>query len=119
MACFEHGTIIDLATHETVTLPDVRSAILRVTRGTLWFTQEGDPQDIVLRTGDTWVVERDGLTVVEAQGDVSFCVMGRRIEPLVTARRAEAMNAPRWWAKARGAAAGFLASPSRNTVPYF
>ena len=119
MACFEHGTIIDLAVRETVTLPDVRSATLRVTRGTLWITQEEDPQDVVLRAGDTWVVERDGLTVVEAQDDVSFCVMGRRIETLVTARRTRAMNAPRWWAKARGVAAGFLASPSRNAVPYF
>ncbi len=43
MACFEHGTIVELAAREVVTLPDVRSATLRVTRGTLWITQEDDP----------------------------------------------------------------------------
>ena len=80
MACFQHGTVVELAARDVVTLPDLRSATLRVTRGTLWITQEGDPQDVVLRTGDNWVVERNGLTVVEAQDDAIFCVVGRHFE---------------------------------------
>ena len=58
MACFKHGTIIDLAARESVSLPDMRGTTLRVTRGTVWITQENDTQDIVLRAGDNWVVER-------------------------------------------------------------
>jgi Protein of unknown function (DUF2917) len=118
MACFEHGTIVDLAARDVVTLPDVRSATLRVTRGTLWITQEGDPQDVVLRSGDSWVVERNGLTVVEAQENASFCVVGRRIEALFDGRMGIApRRSRRSWA--RDAIAAFFATPSRTAVPYF
>jgi hypothetical protein len=117
MACFEYGTIIDLTVRETVTLGDVRGATLRVARGTLWITQEGDAQDVVLRTGDTWTVERNDLTVLEAQSDVSFCVMGRRVDALVTTV-SEGSMAARGWDKVRGAVAAFLASPTRGTAPY-
>lgn len=80
MACFEPGTIIEMTAREAVALQDVRGATLRVTRGTLWLTQEKDRNDIVLRVGDNWVVERDGATVLEAQDDAIVCVVGRRIE---------------------------------------
>ena len=116
MASFEPGTIIELDAREVVTLPDVRGATLRVTCGTLWITQEGDPQDVVLRAGDSWGVERIGLTVVEAQNDASFCVIGRRMESgevACTGRR----TTP--WAAMRHAFATFFALPTRNPVPYF
>jgi hypothetical protein len=116
MACFQHGTIVELAARDVVTLPDLRSATLRVTRGTLWITQEDDPQDVVLRAGDNWVVERNGLTVVEAQDDAIFCVVGRQFETSVTLGRGTARSS---WAKIRNAAAAFLATPLRGTVPYF
>jgi hypothetical protein len=116
MACLQHGTIVELAARDIVTLPDVRSATLRVTRGTLWITQEGDPQDVVLRAGDSWAVERNGLTVVEAQDDAIFCVMGRRLETLV-ATRAGSARSP--WARARDTVAAYLASPLRGAVPYY
>jgi hypothetical protein len=116
MACFQHGTIVELAARDIVTLPDVRSATLRVTRGTLWITQEGDPQDVVLRTGDNWAVERNGLTVVEAQEDAVFCVMGRRLETLVATRIG---RVPSSWARVRDAVAAYLAAPTRGAVPYY
>lgn len=81
MACFEAGTIIELDAREAVTLHDVRGSTLRVTRGTLWLTQENDTSDVILRTGDNWVVERQGATVLEAQEDVVLCVVGRHVEP--------------------------------------
>ena len=81
MACFEAGTIIELDAREAVTLNDVRGSTLRVTRGTLWLTQENDSNDVILRTGDNWVVERQGATVLEAQDDVVLCVVGRHVEP--------------------------------------
>jgi hypothetical protein len=116
MACFQYGTIIELAARDVVTLPDVRSATLRVTRGTLWITQEDDPQDVVLRAGDNWVVERNGLTVVEAQEDAIFCVMGRRLETLVATRSIAARSR---WTRIRDAVAAFLTTPPRGAVPYF
>ena len=117
MACFEYGTLIDLAPRETVTLPDVRGATLRVTRGTVWITQENETRDTVLSPGDTWTVERNGLTILEAQGDVSLCVVGRRIEALITGRK-QHPSAPMGWSWARDVLAAFFATPKRGPVPY-
>ena len=121
MACFEYGTIVELGARETLTLPDARSATLRVTRGTVWITQEGDPQDVVLRAGDGWVVERNGLTVVEAQGDVALCIVGRRIESLLAQRR-DSARSPSVWAQTHDAVlsllAAFVTSPRRGPTPY-
>jgi len=82
MACYQPGTLIDLNNHEAVSLDDVRGATLRLVRGTLWITQHHDSQDIVLRSGDNWVVERDGRTVLEAQEDTVVYVVGRAIRPV-------------------------------------
>ena len=117
MACFEHGTIIELNARDVVKLADMRSATLRVTRGTLWITQEDDPQDVVLRDGDSWVVERDGLTIVEAQGDAIFGVTGRRLETLV-AGHARGVPSTSAWSWTRDAIAAFFASPARGAAPY-
>ena len=122
MACFEHGTMVELKTREALTLPDVRGATLRVARGTVWITQENDTQDIVLHSGDTWTVERNGLTILEAQGEVSLCVIGRRIETLIAGRT---RGAPLQlaWARTRGAVVAFFVSffttPTRRSAPYY
>jgi hypothetical protein len=118
MACFDNGTIIDLAPRETVNLPDMRGATLRVARGTVWITQENDTQDIVLRDGDAWTVERDGLTILEAQSHVSMCVIGRRVETLF-GRRASSPPRNSVWASARDAIGAFFTMPTRRPVPYF
>lgn len=77
MRCFESGTVVSLAPREVVTLPNARGTVVRVVQGTLWVTQHGSAQDVVLRGGDNWVVERNGATVVEAQNDAVFCVAGK------------------------------------------
>ncbi len=114
MARFETGTVVRLGSREAITLTDIRGATLRVTRGALWVTQQGDRQDIVLRIGDSWAVERDGGTVVEAQGDTTFSMVApygaapiRR--PARTARVSRLL----------GAIAAWLHAPQRNGVPYF
>jgi hypothetical protein len=117
MACFEHGTIIDLASRETVRLPDIRGATLRVTRGTAWITQQNDTQDVVLRAGDTWVVEHDGLTLLEAQSAATVCIVGRRLSAPV-ARAAQDRGAS-WWRNAWSVVARVAAGPQRSPVPYY
>ena len=118
MACFKDGTIIDLTTRESLALPDFRGTTLRVTRGTVWITQEHDTQDIVLRAGDTWVVERNGLTLLEAQEDSTFCVLGRALASWTAPRRAPASPAVLAWRHVSEAVARFLAAPPRAHVPY-
>jgi hypothetical protein len=119
MACFKQGTIIDLAARESVTLPNVRGTTLRITRGSLWITQENDTQDIVLRAGDTWVVEKNGLTIVEAQESTTFCALGRRLDAWVVPQQLGAgRKPPLFVTRARDALASFFMSPTRNPVPY-
>lgn len=79
MACFESGTIVDLAARESLVLTDVQGVTLRVNRGTLWITQHNDSQDVVLRPGDTWMVERDGNTIIEAQSSATVCASGKNL----------------------------------------
>ncbi|HEY1327478.1 MAG TPA: DUF2917 domain-containing protein [Casimicrobiaceae bacterium] len=113
MACYETATIIDMGAREAITLQDVRGTTLRVTRGTIWLTQENDRKDVVLRVGDNWVVERDGATVVEAQDDAVVCVVGRRIETGATPRRTPVLNGHDW----RGRLAALFGE--RRYAPYY
>jgi hypothetical protein len=112
MACFESGTVVSLDSREAVTLPAIRGATLRVTQGTLWLTQEGNPNDVVLRTGDNFVVESDGATVVEAMGATLFCIIGRQADTLRVPARAARRSA--LWS----ALAGLLTPPPRHHAPY-
>ena len=89
MACFETGTVISLHAREAITLPRVGGVTLRVTQGVLWLTEEKDRHDVVLRPGDNWLVESDGDTVVEAQNDAVFCVVGRKAASLDLPRHAQ------------------------------
>ena len=114
MACFETGTVVRLGTREAITLADVRGATLRVTRGTLWVTQEKHPQDIVLRVGDSWAVERNGDTVVEAQGSATFCIVARH-DAAPIRRDVRTGTASRLLA----AAAAWLHAARRQSAPYF
>lgn len=111
MACFEAGTIIELTAREAVTLSDVRGSTLRVTRGTVWLTQENDSHDVILRAGDNWVVERQGATVLEAQDDVVLCVVGRQVEPTHAANESHYTDWRDWVDR--------LASLSGRQVPYY
>ena len=119
MACFKQGTIIDLAARESVSLPNMRGTTLRMTRGSVWITQENDTQDIVLRAGDTWVVEKNGLTILEAQENTTFCALGQRPDAWVMPHPHGAGRAPPLLvARVRDALASFFMSPTRNPVPY-
>jgi hypothetical protein len=115
MACFETGTVVEMAAREAVTLQDVRGATVRVTRGTVWLTQQDDGKDVILRVGDNWMVERDGATVLESQDcDAIVCVVGRHLEHVEGASRPAARTS-RW----QDRVAAVLTSTMRRHAPYF
>ena len=76
MLCNGYEKVLDLSHGDLVELNDARGTTVRVTKGTIWITQEHDTQDIVLRAGDVWTVEREGLTLIEAHGETLVCVVG-------------------------------------------
>lgn len=83
-----NNRLLNLTTGDLLELVDARGTTLRVTRGMLWVTQERDLRDVVLSAGDTWTVERHGLTVGEAQGDAAVVVIGSGlVEASVRSRR--------------------------------
>lgn len=112
MACFESGTVVSLPAREAITLPHVGGATLRVTQGALWLTEERNRQDVMLRPGDNWVVESNGDTVVEAQNDAVFCIVGRPGIVLDLPARAKPH------AGLLSAFAAFFIAPPRHHVPY-
>ena len=115
MACFESGTVVEMAAREAVTLQNVQGATVRVTRGTVWLTQEDDGKDVILRIGDNWMIERDGATVLESQdGEVIVCVVGRRLDEVAGAMRVRTPQ-PRWHERVASA----LMSATRRRAPYF
>jgi DUF2917 family protein len=115
MACFQSGTVISLATREAITLRDVRGATVRIAQGTLWLTQERDRHDVVLRPGDNWVVESNGNTVVEAQNDATFTIVGRggKLLKLPNPDRSNAGSSSIW-----STLAGWLDAPPGHRAPY-
>ena len=58
---------LSLSPGELVRLEDARGTTIRVGRGQVWLTQYGDLADHVVDAGHSWAVERDGLTVLQAQ----------------------------------------------------
>ena len=89
------ATKVNLANRQSLAFADIEGTALAVTRGTLWITQENDTHDVVLGPGDVWMVERDGLTIIEAQNDASFRALGRAFD-----REWKAAHGNSWWSRA-------------------
>ena len=82
MLCTGYTKVWELASGELVRLDGARGTTLRVTRGTLWITLENDTRDIVLSAGDSYTIDRGGLTLVEAQGTAAVCVLAHYVDEI-------------------------------------
>ncbi len=58
--------VLELAAGQHFFLDDARGARIEPVKGTLWITEEGEPQDFVVAAGDVFLVSRPGRTVVQA-----------------------------------------------------
>jgi hypothetical protein len=56
-------------------IENARGKQVRVERGTLWITQDGDTNDVVLESGQTFRFDRDGLALVSACGRAPLCMI--------------------------------------------
>ena len=116
MVCNGYTKVWDLAPDELVKLDGARGTTLRVTLGKLWITLENDTRDVVLEAGDVFTIDRGGLTLVEAQGRATVCVMGRAIDEVHVRTREPAQQARIGnWLRSFSAAAD---SP-RRFVPHY
>jgi len=112
MSQTSNAAIVHLNPGQSLALPDIQGTAFMVTHGTLWITQENDTQDVVLRPGDLWMVERDGLTIIEAQNDASMRAVGPTFERATPTRR----DWPQWL---HAKASAFFNPPTRRPLLYY
>jgi hypothetical protein len=59
-------TPVHLAAREALDIRDGRGIEVRCLGGNVWITQAGDREDIVLHSGESFVLDRKGLAMVTA-----------------------------------------------------
>ena len=59
-------TTLDLTEREDIRLTDAQGLSVTCLEGALWITQAEDPEDVVLKPGQAFVIGRPGLTLVSA-----------------------------------------------------
>lgn len=115
----QRDVCIDLPAERHLTLDNARGTPLRVTRGTVWITQERSYADVILQAGDRWVVERTGRTVIQAQSDANVCIAA----PTGAWRPMMLRQWTHWRAGAaalrRKAMHGWLCLRSQRNLPYY
>ena len=61
-----HAPVLALDTGEVLVLDDAAGRRISARTGTLWITEEGQPDDRIVEAGHTLYVRHDGRTVVQA-----------------------------------------------------
>lgn len=114
MVCNGYTKVWELAPGEMIRLDGARGTTLRVTRGTLWVTLERDPRDVVLAAGHSFTIDRGGVTLVEAQGNTTVCVLAHHVDEVRVraGRPGHSARVAAWFASV--GAAGL----DRRSVPY-
>ena len=77
---------ISLPRRHMLRLRDGVGVTLHVLAGTLWITQERDPEDVVLEPGQTFVLARQGQTVISALKNARVVIVPPATEEVVGAR---------------------------------
>jgi hypothetical protein len=94
MATVTHRTELQLAGEELLALADIRGARLRCVDGSVWLTLDRDSRDVFLSPGDSFVVDRDGVTLLHALAptrlQVETCSEAAVLSPVVGWRAAMA-----------------------------
>jgi len=66
--------LTDLPRGGTLRIVDGQPHVIDVFQGQVWITQDGDPRDIILEAGESFRVEGNGLTLVQAFKDARVLV---------------------------------------------
>jgi len=54
---------------------DSRGLLVRVEQGNVWITQAGETMDVCLEAGESFRIDRDGLTLISACGRAPFTLV--------------------------------------------
>jgi hypothetical protein len=64
-----------LRAREVLDIRNGKGLIVRCLAGALWITQDGDTDDVVLRAGECFKLDRPGLALVSAPVDLATVVI--------------------------------------------
>ena len=125
--------LTDLTAGSVLRVQDGEGRAIVVFEGQVWITMEDDPRDIVLAAGESFSVDRPGLTLVQAFCDSKLILVetGPRVGPLHAAPTSDELQQ---WARTqrsvaigdalargltalRGAVAGAFTRESRPPSP--
>jgi len=70
-------TPIYLKAREILPIDDGAGLEVKCLRGTLWITQSGDREDRILDSGESFVLDRPGLSLVNALLDPALVIIQR------------------------------------------
>ena len=63
---------ICLQSASPIRLTDAAGTQVRCLQGTIWITVASEPDDVFLRAGQSYLIRRNGLCLVERKGDSSI-----------------------------------------------
>ncbi|MDB5841031.1 MAG: hypothetical protein JWQ23_2983 [Herminiimonas sp.] len=72
------GKPLRLKDGQVVRLRHAQGMTIKSVTGSLWITQNGDPRDIVLETGESFVVDRSGVVLLSPIVDAEVCIRQSR-----------------------------------------
>jgi len=72
---------MQLPRHQHLEVVDGRGTSMQCLLGSIWITQDGDPRDVVLAAGESFTVERNGVTIVYATADAEVSLSTRPAAP--------------------------------------
>jgi hypothetical protein len=68
---------IDLRKGELLLVREAAGSTVTVHAGAVWLTEQDNPRDVELRSGQSFTLARPGLALLEAFGDAAVSVDGR------------------------------------------
>ena len=74
-------SLLELRRGEVVRLKSAPGSTIRAHRGRVWLTEEKSAHDVVLDAGQSHLLARPGLAVVEAFTDASISVVTGSLRP--------------------------------------
>jgi len=69
-----HGGLVHLGQDQHLRVRDAQGWRVQAINGTVWITQEGDSRDIVLRHGQSFVLDRNGTALLSALDDADLAL---------------------------------------------
>jgi Protein of unknown function (DUF2917) len=86
------GVSLQIARGTAVGIQDGRGTWLRLGQGAVWITQGGSDKDVLLAAGESFCIERDGLTLASPLGRAPLALVSiepsKRIAPFPVNRAA-------------------------------